>query len=576
MQSPTGGADTIPVRGDWVRIYHSADPDGLHPFNGKNAFATFIKENIYMYLADFNSQTLLSEPSLMNGEPEISADGLSFTYEMRPEARWDNGDPITGEDYAFSIKCAKNPLTDNAQSRTYHSFILDVKVDPTNPRRFTVSTDEPFFLTQIALEGIEVISHQFYDSSNVLGKYSVADFKAREAEIVDDPAVKAFSENFNSDKYNRDPAFIYGSGPYKLESWTPGENVTLVRKKDWWGDQLRGKGSYFQAYPEKLIYKTIRDRETVPAATQNGELDVVRDMSPDDYLAAREDTAGYIYKNFNFHTPPSYGFQFLGFNCRPPANRQPILEDARVRKAFAYITQIDSIIQNVYSGFGKRQIGPISPINKDEYHAALKGYEFNPEKAKQLLDEAGWVDADGNGVREKMIKGKKVELRLEILLSNGGETGPRMVRVIIDQAQKVGMVLELNRIDFSVLQQRIRDHDFDIFGLGFSASPLPTDLKQLWATENWANNGTNYFGFGNATTDSLINQIRATPLAADRTPLYHKFQELWIDELPALVIMSPTERIWIHKRFHNANPTTLRPGYKAYEFWVPLADQKFK
>ncbi len=571
-----GGADTIPVHGDWVRIYHSSDPDGLHPYNARNAFATIIKENIYMYLADYNSQTLQPEPTLAKGPAEISADGLSFTYEMRPEARWDNGDPITGYDYQFSIKCLKNPLTDNAQQRSYYSYVQDVKVDPSNDRRFTVLIDAPFFLAETGIAGIEVISKNFYDSSNVMGKYTVADIAQREAEIAADPAIIAYSEKFNGEKYNTDPAHIYGSGPYKLESWTTGDNVTLVHKKDWWGDKLAGKSYFFQGYPEKLIFKTIKDRTSLPVAAKNGELDVVRDMSPDDFIAARDDTSGYIYKNFNFHTPPSYSYIFLAFNCKPTGARKPILDDVRVRKAISHLTDIESIIANVYNGFGKRQVGPISPLHPEEYHAALKGYEFDPEKAKALLDEAGWIDADGNGVREKMIKGKKIELKLEAIISNSGETGPRMLSMIADQAQKVGMIIEINKIDFGTLSGRLRSHDFDIAGLGFSSAPLPTDLKQVWESASWAENGSNYFGFGDTTTDALIDQIRHTLSAEERTPLYHRFQEIWLEQLPMLVIMSPTERIWIHKRFHHANPSSIRPGYKPYEFWVPVAEQKFK
>ncbi|MEY3443875.1 MAG: hypothetical protein RLZZ519_2156, partial [Bacteroidota bacterium] len=363
---------------------------------------------------------------------------------------------------------------------------------------------------------------------------------------------------------------------YKLESWTPGDNVTLVRKTDWWGDKLRGKSWYFQAYAQKLIFKTVADKSTLSAAAKNGELDVIRDMAPEDFVALREDTAGTVFKNYNFHTPTSFSTIYLGFNCRPPAGRNPVVEDVAVRKAMAHLTDIDGIIENIYLGFGQRQIGPVSPLHKDEYHTELQPRKFDPEMAKKILDEAGWVDGDGDGVREKMIRGKKVDLKIEVLISNTSETGPRMVRMIADQAGRVGIKLEANPIAFGTLTSRIQVHDFDMFGLGFSSSPLPTDLKQVWATENWANNGSNYFGFGDSMTDSLIEQIRVTLKPEDRRPLYWKFQEIFNERLPMLMIMAPQEKILIHKRFKNAEGTELRPGYKVQEFWVPLADQKFK
>jgi peptide/nickel transport system substrate-binding protein len=568
--------DSVPVMGDWIRIYHAADPDGLHPYNGRNAYATHVKEHIYMYLMDYHPHTLEHVPTLAKAAPVISLDGLNFTFEIRPEAKWDNGDPITARDYEFSIKCCKLPLTDNAQQRTYFSFIKDVKVDSSNDRRVTIYTDAPFFLAETAVSGIEVISKNFYDPNNLLGKYTVLDIYSKEEEVAKDPDMVKFAEDFNSQANSTDPARIYGSGPYKVESWTPGDNVTLVRKKDWWGDKLRGQSWYFQGYASKLIFKTIRDRSTLPAAIKNDELDIIRDMSPDDFKAAQEDTAGLIYKNYNFHTPNSFSSVYLGFNTRPSAGRKPVVEDVAVRRAIAMCTNIDSIIQNVYRGYGRRQTGPITPLHDDEYHPELKALPFDPEAAKKVLEEAGWVDTDGNGIREKIIRGKKVELKIEVLISNTSETGPRMVRMVADQAQRVGMQLITQPMDFGTLGSRIREHDFDMFGLGFAASPLPTDLKQVWHTENWANNGSNYFGFGNEATDSLIEQIRVTIDPEARRALYWRFQELWYEQLPMIMVMAPRERILIHKRFRNAEASEIRPGTKPIEFWAPVAEQKFK
>ncbi|MFN8393560.1 MAG: ABC transporter substrate-binding protein [Bacteroidia bacterium] len=568
--------DSIPVMGDWVRIYHANDPDRLHPYNARNAYATFIKEHIYMYLYDYDAQTMEHVPTLAKGAPEISADQLSYTYEIRPEATWDNGSPITAKDFEFSIKAVKLPLTDDAHQRNYYSFIKDIKLDPTNDRKFTVICSELFFLAETAISGMEVISREFYDPEHLLDNISVEAISTKPDDVSKDPAAIKFADAFNADINNSDPAHIYGSGPYKLESWTPGDNVTLVRKDNWWGDKLRGKSWYFQGYVKKLIFKTITDRATVPAAAQNDELDVIRDMSPDDFKAAREDTAGYLYKNFNFHTPDSYSMMYLGFNCKPPAGRAPVLEEVAVRKALSHCADLDGIIANIYNGYGQRQNGPITPLHPEEYDSKLKPLEFSVDMANKILDEAGWKDNDGDGIREKVIRGRKVKLEIEVLISNSTDTGPRMVRMIADQALKAGIKLNTNALAFNIIQQKLREHDFDIAALGFSASPLATDLKQVWHTENWLNGGSNYFGFGNARTDSLIEKIRVTMDPAARTPLYHEFQRLWQEEVPVIVLMAPKEKILIHKRFRHASPTIIRPGFKPLEFWVPLAEQRFK
>jgi peptide/nickel transport system substrate-binding protein len=96
---------------------------------------------------------------------------------------------------------------------------------------------------------------------------------------------------------------------------------------------------------------------------------------------------------------------------------------------------------------------------------------------------------------------------------------------------------------------------------------------QVWHTDGWANHGSNFFGFGNAETDSLIENIRTVMDAEERRPLYYKFQEIFAEEVPMIVVMSPTERIMIHKRFKNAKGYSSRPGYKVAEFWTPKENQ---
>ncbi len=568
--------DSLPVAGDWIRIAHTADPDNLHPFNSRNAPASYIKENIHLSLATYNSQTLTSEPTLVTAPAKISPDGLSFSFEMRPEARWDDGSPITGRDFAFSLKCILHPLVDAAHIRVLYDYIEDVKLDPSNPRSFTVVTDKPFFQAELMMADFNVISRAFYDSSDALSKYTVSDFMTRAEEIAADPTMATFAERFNSESYARDPQFIYGSGPYKLESWAPGENVTLVRKKDWWGDQLRGRGEAFQGYAEKLIFKTIKDRSTLPAVARNGEIDVTMDFTVDDFAAAKDDLQGTIAKNYNFHTPATYNFVYLGFNCKPGTTRKPLLEDARVRQAIAHLVDVQGIIDNIYHGTGNHQLGPISPLKTNEYDASLKGYRLDVEQAKKLLDEAGWVDSDADGVRDKVLRGKKIKLDIEVLVSSANDIGVQILRMVADKALQAGVVITTNSIDFNAMSSRLRDHDFDMALNGFASNMQPTDLAQIWATESWTGGGSNFFGFGNATTDSLIAQIRQTPSAEARKPLYNRFQQLWLEQMPMVVLIAPQARILIHKRFHNALPSVIRPGYKAYTFWVPKKDQKFK
>ncbi len=567
----TGGQ---PVRGDWIRIFQPSDPDALHPLASTHATATYIKESIYQYLCDIHPETLEMVPILAKSLAEVSEDGLEFQYEIREEAYWDNGDPIDGHDCAFTFKAIKNPLSQAPHIRVYYPFVRDVKVDPVNPKKFTVITDSPFFLAETAISGVEIISRKFYDPDDHLGKFSVGDFYELGEELAQDPDIIAFSEKFHNEKYMRDPKFIYGSGPYKIASWTTGDNITLERKEEWWGDHLSDLGYGFHAYADKLIYKTILDRSTAIQAAASGEIDIMRDVNGEEFIRIQE-KGGPIKDNFDMQTPSGYSLIYLGMNSRPPSDRIPFFTDKRVRQAINHITPVDKIIENIYGGLGTRATGPILPNQTNEFNPELEPMAYDPEKAKALLDEAGWIDTDGNGLRDKIIRGKRVDFEIDFILSSTSSTGKRIANLLALEAEKVGLKINSSPLDFKVVTTRLRNHQFDIFGTGIVSSPLPTDLKQMWHTDSWLSGGSNYTGFGNAYSDSLINKIRVTIDSDKRRLLYYEFQEIIMDEAPAVFIMNPKEKIIINNRIRGGKATQVRPGYKVNELWVPKDKQKF-
>ena len=143
------------------------------------------------------------------------------------------------------------------------------------------------------------------------------------------------------------------------------------------------------------------------------------------------------------------------------------------------------------------------------------------------------------------------------------------------EAEKAGLTIKVQQLEFGVMTSRLKEHQFDIYGAGFISNPLPTDMKQLWHTESWVNGGSNYFGFGTPHTDSLIDDIRITFDPEARRPIYSELQHIIQDEAPVIFIYSPQERIIIHKRFENAEANVVRPGYKVNEFWVPKEKQMY-
>ncbi|MEM6271275.1 MAG: ABC transporter substrate-binding protein [Bacteroidota bacterium] len=563
-----------PVFGDWIRVHTPSDPDALHPYATTHGSANMIKELMFQYLYDFDIDTKQMTPVLAKDYAIVSEDGLAFTFEMRDEATWDDGSPITGYDYAFSVKCILNPISESPHLRGYYSFITEVQVDPNNERRFTVLTEEPFFLSEFAVAGFEIISKEFYDPDGRLDNITIAQLRD-DSLIADNPYLTAFNKAFHDEKFKRDPEGIYGSGPYRFVNWTTGDNITLERKKEWWGYKVPKKGWPFEAYADKVIFKSIPDRSTALRAAQAGEIDVIRDVPGDEFTKYIEEKDHPINQDFALHRPQSYTYVYLGLNACPPPGRTPVLADKKVRRALAHLTNVNQIIETVYNGYGQPIVGPISPLNVNEYNDNLKPVPFDIDKAKSLLDEAGWTDSDADGVRDKVIGGKKVPLEIEFMISSSSQTAPSMAAILTNEAKKAGVRINVVKKEFSKLTEQLKSHNFDMFGAAFNGSPLPKDLKQVWHTDSWVNRGSNYTCFGNAHTDSLIMQIRVTLNPDDRKPLYHEIQEIIQDEQPMIFLMAPEERMIIHKRFANVNTSSIRPGFKVQQFWTPAEKRKF-
>lgn len=565
----TAGGD--PQYGGIVRIWLGSEPNTLNPYTRSTGNASYIQYNMYNYVLTVDNDTKKLQPELAKAMPEISEDGLTYTYELREEAVWDDGKPVTGYDYEFAIKVIKNPGVNCANVRVYLEFITGVIIDPENPKRFSVTTSKKYFRALDATGALNLVPKHLYDPEGVMDKYTIPQLdELRNSEQIPED-LKAYADKFNSEPYARDGNLLQTSGPYKLESWKPGQSITLTKKKGWWGDQLAEKNPLFQAYPDKIIYKIIPDPSTALTALKSGELDVLDPIEPKEFYDYQQGK-GIIPEQYNLHTPVLGGYSFIALNQRPPQSRPAYFTDKRVRRAMAHLLDMDLIIENIYYGYAEQALGPINQLKKDEYNSKLRPVPFNPKKAVELLDEAGWIDSNNDGTRDKMINGTRVEFKPVFLISTTSPNTPRVARFLQEEAKKIGVGIEIQTSKFSIILEKVGGHNFDMFAAGVSAPILPTDLKQTFHTESWEN-GSNFAGFGNAESDRILDDIRVELDAEKRKLLYDQIQEYIYEEQPYLFLVFPKRRLAISKRFRNARPSPVRPGFEPKKFWVSPADR---
>ena len=551
--------------GNWdnpnVINHELSDPQMLNPVNSTDASATYIQSNIFQSLLGIDFKTLELIPVLAKSRPEIienNEGGLNYVYEIRPEAIWDDGTPITAKDVEFTLKVIKAPGVDNLNAKPYYEFLQDIIIDESNPKKFTLVTNTVYVLGEIMSGDYTVLPQKVYDPEGIMDNYTLKQISENFDALKEDEKLKKFAENFNSEKYQREPQYIVGSGPYKLKEWQTGQKIVLERKKDWWGDALEAENVYFEAYPPQLIYQTINDQSTALVALKGGNIDVMRGIKPKDFKDLPNSPK--FQANFNAHTPPQMAYAYIGLNMRNPK-----FADLATRKAFAHLVDLNKIIKNVVYGYATPAVGPIHPSKKKFYNDKLKPYDFNPEKAKELLEEAGWKDSNGNGTLDKMIDGELTEFEVTYIYNNGNDTRKNIGLLLQEEARKVGIKVNVNSLDWSIFLENTKNHNFDLYCGAWISSPIPSDPKQIWHTSSY-NGGSNYVGFGNDETDALIDSIRVTIDEDKRAKMVKRFQEILHEQVPYIFLYYPQERIAIHKRFTNAETSPMRPGYHVASF----------
>jgi peptide/nickel transport system substrate-binding protein len=544
-----------------------AEPDRLNPLLSTSTYGRVINEQLFLSLLQYNSQTLVPEPQLAKAAPEVRnleegpyAGGVSYTYEIHEAAAWDNGSPITGHDFVFTLKALLNPKVASAPFRPYFEFVEDVQVDANNPKRFTVFVDKKYILSEAVINSVQILPAYAYDPEGLMKGIELTQLTDSEQAATlaeENEDLQAFAEAFNSPEMSREKERITGSGAYRFERWETGQQIILEKKKDWWGEGMAEEFSVLQAEPDKLVFKIIPDPTASLAALKDGQVDVVAQIDAQDFADLQ--TNEMIQEQFNLHSPPSFIYYYVAMN-----NRDPKLADKRVRRAMAHLVDVDELIKTQFNDLAQRTIGPFHPT-KPYYHDGLPPIEFSPEKAKALLAEAGWEDTNGDGILEKNINGVNTPLEINFKISSASKFAEKQALLFQDKARLAGVDVNLVPMEFTVLIQDAKNRDYEMYSSAWGQDPVVDDPKQLWHSESDTPSGGNRVSFINARADSLIEAIRVTLDEEARNQLYLEFQELIYEEQPYIFLFSPFQRIAISKDF-TVEASARRPGFFVNEF----------
>lgn len=547
------------VAGDWLIIREMSDPEKLNPIVSNDASASEICSYIYESLLAQDKVTYELIPSLA-GMPEISPDNLSYTFTLNKNAKFSDGKPLTAADIIFTLKTIKNPFVDDAALRNYFEMVDRAEMVDNDPNKVKFILTKPNWRGLYTLASFQVLPKHVLDPGNVTDKFNWEEFKDLKV-AQKNPELQKFADFINSQEVSRDAKYLVGSGPYMFEKWDTGAGVTLVKNPNYWGG-----GTVTPNYPAKIIFKTIQDNSAALVSAKNKEVDAMAVIKPSDFYKDLENADQF---NLVKARPFEPAYTYLAWN-----QLNPLFQDKRVRLALSHLVDRKSIIDKVMFGDGVPIQSHVFYKNTKLLNTELPEIQFDPEKAKKLLEEAGWKDTDGDGVLDKIIDGKKKDFKFTFL-SNTNPVRKQILLVIVDALKKVGIQAEVQELEWSVYLDKTKKHEFEATYSAWTSPTTPPDPYQIWHSSQSEGEGSNYISFKNKTSDSLIEAYRNEMDETKRIAMIKEWQKLIYDEQPYTFLWSPRARYIYDKRFKNARWYNIQPSPTYSEWWVPSGSQKY-
>lgn len=449
---------------------------------------------------------------------KISDKGLVIVFYLREGVKWHDGVEFTADDVKFTYDKLVDPSTKTPYSSSY---TLIKKVEVLDKYTLRVTYKRPF---APALEswGMGILPKHLLDKVDI-----------------------------NNTGFNRNPI---GTGPYIFKKWKTAEKIALEANND-----------YFEGRPyiSKYIYRIIPDQSVQFLELKSGGIDMMG-LTPDIYKNQADTT--WFNSRFNKYRYPAFSYTYLGYNLL-----NPLFKDKKVRIAISHAINKKEIIDGVLQGFGVECTGPFPPASW-AYNKEIEGYEYSPEKAKKLLENAGWKDDNGDGILEK--NGKPFEF---LLMTNQGNKSREMCATIIQQQLKrVGIKVKIRIIAWSAfISEYIDKKKFDAVILGWSLGRDP-DCFDIWHSSKTEEKQYNFVSYKNPVLDKLLVEGRETFDIEKRKAIYHKVHEILAGDVPYTFLYVPDSLVAIHNRIHGIKVEPIGISYNFVKWYVPEHLQRYK
>jgi peptide/nickel transport system substrate-binding protein len=465
-------------------------------------------------------------------------EGSVFTFELRQDVKWHDGHAFDADDVIFSADLYKNPSVDCDEKRfRFLEIVKSEKLDTYTCRFFYVK--QYFSAVQTFNDTLCLLPRHLYDLTDP----DNADYDA-------DATLEERGTYVNDNPRNID--FI-GLGPYKLKEWVRGQYIEAVRFDDYFEKDPAKRG-----YVDVMRWRYIDGDEAAFQALLNEEVDIFRRVKTEDYfgeLTAQPAFEDNYYKAYTY--VGQYGY--TGWNMY-----RTKFADVRVRRALAHAFDGDSWVQTKYKGLAVRVTGPaffLSPA----YNHEVKALEYDPEKAEELLAEAGWYDRTGDGIVDKNGE----EMIIEFLFPTGNRASIDYGQKLQESFARIGVGVTMQPLEWASFLERILNRDFDCCNLAWVIPEPESDPMQIWHSSEAAfdKRSSNHSGYADPLSDELIDNLRKELDEEQRLEYWHQLHERIYELQPYMFGQSPPSKIAFHKKLRGVKLYNFSPGFRLRDMY---------
>lgn len=507
--NPSAIPDAAKNRTDTL-IVGTTDPKGeFVPIYSSTLYDSWVNKLVFDGLIS-NNEKGEAVPNVAESY-EVSEDGKTYTFKLNKGIKFTNGQELTAKDVAFTFTSICDPGYDGPRMDAVSNLVGYEEYNKGDAK---------------SVEGIKVIDD--YTISFTNKNVDAAGIWNFEYGIMPESVYKFEKGNFQAVKDKLlEPV---GSGAYKFVHFKPGQEVKFEKNPDYW------KGEPKIPY----IVMKVTNAQTLLQELMAGTVDIDRvGAKPENIDPLKQ--AGFL--NLDLYMQNGYGYMGLNYGSDK-------VKDPKVRQALLYGLNREGFMQSYYQGYGQVYNSHILPTSW-AYNPDVPKYEYNPEKAKELLDEAGWKDTNGNGVRDK----DGVELELQWLTYTGSKYVDALIPIVQQSWEQIGVKVTPELMEFGTMMDKVNNREYDIFNGAWNLSIDP-DPSGIFAISQDVPGGFNNIGWRNEEADKLLKEGKGTTNQEERKKAYAEWQLKFSEDVPYILLGNAQEMFASNSRVKGYNPST--------------------